>query len=108
MRWDIKSGKFSPEEDTILRQYARTHTAQQIGDMLNRTRRSVVNRVVRLGISMIKCGENHYAVKHSDHDIELCRALYDEGMTVAEIARKMEMGTGYVSQIIHMIKRKPA
>lgn len=104
----VRSGKFSPDEDAILKKYARTHTAQQIADMLNRTRRSVVNRVIRIGISMIKSGENHYAVKYSDHEIELCRALYDEGLSVAEIARKMEMNNGYVNRIIHMVKRKPA
>ncbi len=100
--------KYSPLEDSILRQYARTHTAAQIAVMLNRSRKSVTNRVHLLGISMIKNGDNHYAVKHSDHDVELCRALHDEGLSVTEIADKMEIPQSYVSQIVRYHKRKPA
>jgi len=57
---------------------------------------------------MIKNGDNHYAVKHSDHDVELCRALHDEGLSVTEIADKMEIPQSYVSQIVRYHKRKPA
>ncbi len=100
--------KYTPGEVAAIRKYGLTHTAQQIADMLGRSRRSVSNKAFELGISMTKRGDNHYHVKHSNHDIELCRALRDEGLSVREIAEKMEIDPKYLSQILQFHKRKPA
>lgn len=100
--------KFTNEEIDLIRKHGRTHTAQQIGNMIGRSRRSVANKAFELGISMKKNGDNHYNVKHSDHDIELCRAMFDDGLSVREIAEKMEIKQEYLSNILHFHKRKPA
>jgi len=36
-------------------------------------------------------GERHHRARHSDHDVELARALRDEGLTYREIAEKLEV-----------------
>lgn len=100
--------RFTRSEITLLRNLARSHTAQQIADMTGRSRRSIANKAFELGISMKKNGDAHYNVKHSDHDIELCRALYDEGLPIREISEKMEIPANYLSNILHFRKRKPA
>ena len=100
--------KFTRSEITLIRNLARSHTAQQIADMTGRSRRSIANKALALGISMKKNGDNHYNVKHSDHDIELCRTLYDEGLPIRDISEKMEINQGHLSNILHFHKRKPA
>lgn len=100
--------RFTRDEVNLIHSHAATHTAQQLGDMLGRTRRSIANKAHSLGISMKKRGDNHYNVKHSEHDIELCRALFDDGMSVREISEKMEIDQPYLSNILYFHKRKPA
>jgi len=100
--------KFTPAEVNLIRTLAATHTAQQIADMTGRNRRSIANKAAELRISMKKHGDNHYNMKHTDHDIELCRILYDEGLPIAEIAEKMEISKRYLTNILYFRKRKPA
>lgn len=100
--------KYTPAEVRLIRKYAVTHTAQQIGEMLGRSRYSVIQKARSEGISMIKHGETHYNVKYTDHDVELCRALHDEGLSQTEIAKKMEIPRPYVCKMVNHIVRKPA
>jgi len=100
--------KFTPQEIALIRDKAATHTAAQIAEMTGRSRRAIANKAYELRISMKKHGDTHYRVKHSDHDIELCRALFEEGVSIADIAEKMEIDRSYVSNIVHFHKRKPA
>lgn len=100
--------KYTPAEVRLIRKYATSHTAAQIGEMLGRSRGSVKSKVFRMGLHMMKCGGTHFNVKHTDHDIELCRVLYDEGLTCSQIAEKMETSPSYVRKIVAHIVRKPA
>lgn len=100
--------KYTRHEIAILQKHAATHTARQIGEMLGRTRLSVKRKAYELGIKMRKSGDNHYLTKHTDHEIELCRALYDEGLNCRQIAEKMETSHSYVRKIVAHIVRKPA
>lgn len=96
---------FTDEELEILRHHAASHTGQQIADMLGRSRKVVLNKLNAMGISSVKRGDRHYKVKHSDYDIELCRKLYDEGVSPVVIAEKMEMPRGYVRKIVNHLVR---
>ncbi|ASM34120.1 hypothetical protein BVG84_09980 [Serratia marcescens] len=67
-------------------------TQKEIARHLGRTEASVSTAMLRRGINPGKPrGEHHQFAKHSDDDVELCRALADEGLFVSEIARKMEL-----------------
>lgn len=98
---------FTDAELQILRQHAATHTRQQIADMLGRSRKVVLNKLNAMGISVVKRGDRHYNVKHSDHDIELCRLLHQDGVPPGVIAEKMEMSRNYVYEIVNHIVRRP-
>lgn len=98
---------FTDTELQILRQHAASHTGQQIADMLGRSRKVVLNKLNAMGISAVKRGDNHYNVKHSDHDIELCRQLYEEGLSPVLISEKMEIPRGYVRKIVSHIVGRP-
>lgn len=98
---------FTDAELQILRQHAASHTGQQLADMLGRTKDSVYMKAVREGISMKKAGINHYRLKYPEDEVELCRQLHEEGLTVAVIADKMEMPRNYVSQLVNFRKRRP-
>lgn len=100
--------KYTRHDIAILRKHAATHTAQQIGKMLGRSRRSVLQKAGALKVSISRSGDRHYNVKHTDHEIELCRVLYDEGLTCRQIAEKMEISHSYVRKIVAHIVRKPA
>lgn len=100
--------KYNHAETELIRMYARTHTAQQIAEMIGRSRGAVKQKIMRMGIRMMKHGDTHYKVKHSDRDIELCRTLYDEGLNCRQIAEKMETSHSYVRKIVAHIVRKPA
>lgn len=97
---------FTEDELKILREHAATHTGQQIADMLGRSRKVVLNKLSSMGLGAIKRGDNHYNVKHSDHDIELCRRLHEEGLSARVIAEKMEMSRNYVYKIVNHIVRR--
>lgn len=98
---------FTDDELQILRQHAASHTGQQIADMIGRSRRVVLNKLNAMGISAVKRGDRHYNVKHSDHDIELCRLLHQHGVSPGVIAEKMEMSRNYVYKIVNHIVRRP-
>lgn len=100
--------KYTPAEIQLIREYAATHTAKQIGEILGRSRRSVLQKAGSLKVSIGRSGDRHYNVKHTDHDVELCRALYDEGLNCRQIAEKMEISHSYVRKIVAHIVRKPA
>lgn len=96
---------FSESELEVLRQHAEAHTGQQIANMLGRSRGVVLSKLRAMGLNSIKRGDKHYKVKHSDHDVELCRKLYDEGVSPVVIAEKMEMPRGYVRKIVNHLVR---
>ena len=98
---------FTDAELQILRQHAASHTGQQIADMIGRSRKVVLNKLNAMGINAVKRGDQHYNVKHSDHDIELCRLLHQEGVPPGVIAEKMEMSRNYVYKIVNHIVRRP-
>ena len=98
----VMAKPWTDAEDAIIRRNAATMTTQQIADLLpGRSAVSVRGYAHRKGIRLYKSGERHHRCRIPDHDVELCRAMHDEGLTVKEIAEKMEINPGTVSQYVN-------
>jgi len=77
-----------------------THTRKQAAEAMGLTVGQVEGATERYKIKFKKVGENHHSAKHTDHDIELCRQLIDDGMSIREAARKMEISYGYLWSVL--------
>lgn len=90
-----------------LKSQAGELSASEIAYMLDRTLDSVKGKgkgkgkASLMGISLLCIGELHHASKYSDHDVSLCCALHDEGVSQATIAEKMEIPAHSVHAFIH-------
>lgn len=83
---------WTPEEIAILRRNAAAMTSRQLAALLpGRSATAIRRYAAQNGISLAKRGERHHRTTVPDADVELCRALHDEGLPVSEIARKMEL-----------------
>ena len=47
-----------------------------------------------------RIGESHHRAKLSDHDVDLIRALRDEGLTYASIAKKFDVSKETIADIV--------
>ena len=93
MGW--RTGKaWSREEIHTLEQSAGKVSVIELAQQLGRTKQSVQNYALRLGLSLRVRTED-------EHDAYLCRELYKEGLTVAVIAEKMEMSRSQVFNIVY-------
>jgi DNA invertase Pin-like site-specific DNA recombinase len=61
--------------------------------------------IVGLNENGRRIGESHPASKLTDHEIDLIRELYDDGMSISEIARKFEIAKSYCWDICNYYKR---
>lgn len=62
-------------------------------------------RLVPVNDARRRIGESHPGAVLTDHEVELVHALYDGGMTIAEVARKMEVTKGCIWKIVHGLRR---
>ncbi len=72
----------------------------EIAAKLNRDVQEIRNKAARMGI---KFG---FWSKVSDHDVALCKTLFNEGMSIEDIAEKMEISHGTVKSYIYGWRRK--
>ena len=70
--------------------------------------KSAKNRLVPVNDRRRRIGEEHPRAVLSDHEVELVHRLRDEGLTLAEIARKMEVSKGCVWKIVAGYRRGQA
>uniref|UniRef100_UPI0040486268 hypothetical protein n=1 Tax=Shewanella baltica TaxID=62322 RepID=UPI0040486268 len=77
-----------------------THTSEAIAQILGRTEHSVKGKAYSLGINFMKVGEHSPLAKHSNHDIELCRQLHEEGLRPFQIAEKMEIEISHLCRVL--------
>lgn len=63
------------------------------------------NRLVPVNDARRRIGEQHPRAVLSDHEVELVHALNEGGMSLAEIARKMEVTKGSIWKIVHGYRR---
>ncbi|OOF18886.1 hypothetical protein BZJ17_15860 [Salinivibrio sp. IB574] len=74
-------------------------TSYQIARKLGRSRASVAQRAMRLGVCLLKAGIDSPKAKYPQEDIDMIRALRDEGLSYYSIARKFEIDKSYIRQI---------
>ncbi len=84
-----KFPKWQEYEIKILRKYATSLTAEDIGLLIGRTKEAVISRASKLHISLQKRGDCHHSAKYSQEDIELARQLYSAGVRPCHIAEKL-------------------
>ncbi|EEO3128350.1 AsnC family protein [Salmonella enterica] len=96
-----KYNLFTPDEDAFIRVKRHSMTLSEVGVCLGRTGNSIGRRARFLGISYQKAGDFHRATKYPDSDVNLIRALRDDGMVYSEIAKKFEMPFTSVISIYH-------
>ena len=92
---------WSAADTQFLRRNAQRMTSKQMGEYLERTEVSIKSKAKQIGVTFQKHGDAHHLAKHSAHDVELCRALSDEGLKPCEIAEKMELDYSYVSCVLN-------
>ncbi|WP_392433172.1 hypothetical protein ACF3VQ_01945 [Yersinia sp. HM-2024] len=97
---------WAPDELAYLREAATTIRYQDIAEHLGRTPKAVQQKAFTEGINPSNIGERNRNARYSDYDVELCRALYDEGVKPAIIAEKMEVPVAYVYKVTHYRSRR--
>lgn len=66
-------------------------TIQRMADKLGRTYHSVKQKCRELELDCRIYGYKNHSTKYSAEDVELCRALFAEGLTRQEIAEKIDV-----------------
>ncbi|MBY8063551.1 hypothetical protein KW491_06175 [Vibrio fluvialis] len=116
---NLGNPKFKPEEDAVIIKWAGIKSTEEIAALVSEfgyrtaTVPTIKNRVQTINkhrgkndkVSLRRKGELYPHAKGSDHDVELCRRLYDEGITPSVIAEKMEMSRSHVSSIVYYHSR---
>jgi len=98
---------YTLSELRFMRESSRTLSYQQIADVLGRSMEAVrVAMTVRGWAKGVPTGERHPFCKYPDNDVELCRALYDDGMAIPLIAEKMEVPYPTVRSWVQFESRK--
>ncbi|CNH17514.1 TPA: hypothetical protein ACPZCB_003306 [Yersinia enterocolitica] len=97
---------WSQDEVAYLREAVTTTRYQDIADHLGRTLTAIRVRAFFEGVNPSGIGECNRNAKHSDHDVELCRALYEDGVKPRFIAEKMEMPVSAVYGIVYYRTRR--
>ncbi|EGQ4787402.1 AsnC family protein [Salmonella enterica subsp. enterica serovar Durban] len=92
---------FTPEQDKFIRDNCLTMTIRKVAEVLRKSPYAVVFRAKKMGVSYAKFGDLNPRTKHPDSDVELIRALHDDGISFAEIARKFELHPGTVYSLYH-------
>jgi|GEM_PF-2156284 len=114
--------KFKREEDEVILKWAGLKSTEEIAHLVAQlgyrkaTVPTIKNRVKTINkhrgendkISLRRKGELYPHSKGSDHEVELCRQLYDEGLTPSQIADKMELSRSHVSKIVYYHSRTEA
>jgi DNA-directed RNA polymerase specialized sigma24 family protein len=93
--------RWTQDEDAVIRRFAHSMTAEEIGARLNRTKKAVHIRAQKLGVSLQKYGEHAYQAKYSDELVERCRVLHDEGRRPSEIAAATGVNVFSVHKIVY-------
>lgn len=96
---------YTKSEDAYIRRFYGFKSSLEISNHLKRDPKSVMARAFKLGLKGRYLGGNHWSSVHSDHDIELMRQLHDDGLSMAEISRKMEINYSYLKSVLNYKNR---
>ncbi|HAG0017507.1 TPA: AsnC family protein [Salmonella enterica] len=101
-RLDYKHKPFTPEQNAFIRAHRHSMKLSEVAAHLGRKSRSTIaNHIKRLGVTYRKYGDLNHFTKYPDSDVELIRALRDDGMKFSEIAEKFEMPESTARSIYH-------
>ncbi|WP_448215278.1 hypothetical protein [Endozoicomonas sp. 2B-B] len=81
--------RWTKEEEQYLEANYKKCSLDETACALDRTRNSVFNKALSMGITEHVTGEEHKWSRHSDHDIALARALAKEQVPVTTISEKL-------------------
>ena len=88
---------WQPDEIQTLRDHARTHTLEQVAEMLGRSYMGVAKKAGALNLAFYKRGEKHQCAKYSDEQaLTVIRRFY-AGETLTQIAEDMGIPEGTMS-----------
>lgn len=97
--------KYTFEDTAIVKKWAGRKTINEIGAMIGVSGKAMYAKYSKMGIKFTLFNEYHPQCKHSSHDVELIRQLYDEGLNVNEIARKFGISHQMISQYVNYTSR---
>lgn len=90
------------EADTAkLKRIAPNVTKEEAARIIGCSFNSIKSKARRAKIVFKKIGEKHHSSITRDHDVELARALHDEGFTLSQISEKLEMDMNRVNYYVH-------
>ena len=101
----MKRFNWTPSALTKLRKLSKTQTMQQVADEIGCNKNAVRGKARSEGIKFQKYGERHHSAKYTDHDVYLARALVDEGLTMTEAGKKLEIPQPVVSMYYRNVYR---
>ena len=76
---------YTIEQDAIIKQFASSKTAEEIGMMIGRTKEAIRRRASYMNISLKKIGEDHYKARLSNLQVEMINSLFMGGFKPHEI-----------------------
>ena len=88
-----------PEHVKILLDFHDTKSASELSEIFGRSRSAIWAKANKLGLSMVKYGNNHHSTKASEWDVKMIRELAKEGMKKRLIAEKLEVSLGTVRSV---------
>lgn len=98
---------YSKSDLKFMRDNQKTLTLAEIAHHSGRSKDAVRHAMLLRGWGIGRCtGEKHPMCKYPDSDVELCRALHDDGMAIPLIAEKMEVPYQTVRSWVHFESRK--
>lgn len=95
------AARLTNTELSRIKMLRHSHTMAEAAKELGVPKSRVVGAAERYKIRFQKRGEKHHAATYSDRDIELCRELHDEGLSLNEISEKMEIDYFHLWKVIN-------
>lgn len=95
-------------EIEIIRQCSGNMRVKQICTLVGRTEAAVRTKARELGIRLYLRGKYHQSVKYPASDVMLARDLRREGLSLNEIAEKLEVPVGMIKQYVYFERRASA
>ncbi len=95
----MKHFTWTPSDLTKLRKLSKTHTMQQVADIIGCDKTNVIGKAKREGISFRKYGERHHSATTSNEDVELARLLREEGLSAKEVSEKLGISVGVIRNL---------
>lgn len=97
--------RWSYEEEKYLRENHQRLTIRQMAQHLGRSYDSTACKCYAMNLDCrLYANKNHHTV-YSFEDVELCRDLFDEGLTIRQISEKMEVPYQRVCEWVNMRSR---